>query len=549
MISGNGGGIRLLGCVDNLIQGNYIGTSPNGLTAIPNLMFGIDNYNSIGSIIGGETSAAGNVISGNQSHGISVGPNLSGNTATKIQNNFIGVAADGVNPLPNGANGINLNSTTNDVLIGGEGKSFGNIIAYNGGEGISLADINHVAIRSNSIFSNSDSGIKYYFGNHKPNLLTQTAELSGNFININQLLILKISGDHIIDYFANETCDPSGYGEGKYYLGSKVISSPINNSQAFPEVQFAVSNRLAKYITSTVTEPNGNTSEFSQCSQVANNSSKTRFDFDGDGKADISVFRPDGGVWYLLNSTSGFTAAQFGISTDKVVPADYDGDGKTDLAFFRPSTNEWFVLRSEDSSFYSFPFGASGDIPAPGDFDGDGKADAAVFRPSSATWFIQRSSDGKTIIVNFGIPEDKPVVADYDGDGKDDIAVFRPSVSEWWINRSRDGAAAYQFGASGDKTVQGDYTGDGKADIAIFRPSNNNWLILRSENNSFFSFPFGASGDIPSPGDYDGDGIFDAAIFRKSNTTWYINGTTSGTQIVGFGLSGDVPLPNVYSVP
>ncbi|MDQ3132059.1 MAG: M36 family metallopeptidase, partial [Acidobacteriota bacterium] len=125
---------------------------------------------------------------------------------------------------------------------------------------------------------------------------------------------------------------------------------------------------------------------------------KSPFDFDGDGKTDLSIFRPAPGEWWFLRSSDGGNSTfQFGNSSDKLVPADFTGDGKTDIALFRPSTNEWFVLRSEDSSFYSFPFGAAGDVPVPADYDGDGKADPAVFRPSTQTWFILRSSGGTTI--------------------------------------------------------------------------------------------------------------------------------------------------------
>ncbi|HKG97594.1 MAG TPA: VCBS repeat-containing protein, partial [Pyrinomonadaceae bacterium] len=263
---------------------------------------------------------------------------------------------------------------------------------------------------------------------------------------------------------------------------------------------------------------------------------KSPFDFDGDGKTDLSIFRPSVGEWWYLRSSDGSNRTfQFGSSSDKLVPADYTGDGKTDIAFFRPQTGEWFILRSEDNSFYSFPFGASGDIPVPADFDGDGKADAAVYRPSNQTWFISRSSGGTTI-QTFGIAGDIPVTADYDGDGKSDLAIYRPSQGQWWLLRSSLGIVVYQFGNSTDKLVQGDYTGDGKTDVAFFRPSTGEWFILRSENNSFYSFPFGASGDIPSPGDYDGDGKFDAAVFRPLNQTWFAQRSTSGTLIQGFGI-------------
>ena len=197
------------------------------------------------------------------------------------------------------------------------------------------------------------------------------------------------------------------------------------------------------------------------------------FDFDGDAKTDIGIYRPSAGEWWINRSAANQTSTvQFGTGTDKIVPADYTGDGKTDIAFWRPSTGQWFIIRSENNSFYAYPFGSNGDIPAPGDFDGDGKADTAVFRPSNATWYILRSSDNQVSIIQFGIAEDLPVVADYDGDGKADIAIFRPSVSEWWTLRSTAGLQAVQFGQAGDKTVQGDYTGDGKTDIAFWRPSN-----------------------------------------------------------------------------
>ncbi len=285
-------------------------------------------------------------------------------------------------------------------------------------------------------------------------------------------------------------------------------------------------------------------------SSPINVSSQVRspFDFDGDRKTDISIFRPPVGEWwYLKSSTGGNAALQFGQSTDKLVPGDFTGDGKADIAFWRPSTGFWFILRSEDFSFFSFPFGTTGDIPTPADYDGDGKTDAAVFRPSVATWFIQRSSDGGITISSFGASTDKPVPADYDGDGKADIAIWRPSVGEWWYSKSSTGqTAALQFGQSTDKPVPGDYTGDGKADIAFFRPSTGFWFILRSEDNSFFSFPFGANGDIPTPGDYDGDGKFDSSVFRPSNSTWFLNQTTAGVGIVTFGITGDLPVPNAF---
>lgn len=268
------------------------------------------------------------------------------------------------------------------------------------------------------------------------------------------------------------------------------------------------------------------------------------FDFDGDAKTDLSIFRPTVGEWWYLRSSDNQNRAfQFGNSTDKINAADFTGDGKTDIAFWRPSNGFWFVLRSEDSSFYSFPFGANGDIPVASDFDGDNRADAAVFRPDLATWYINKSGGGITI-QQFGANGDAPQIADFDGDGKTDIAVFRPSSGEWWIQKSSDNSTiAFQFGNAADIPVPSDFTGDGKADVAFWRPSNGFWYVLRSEDASFYAAPFGTAGDVPVAGDYDGDGRTDFAVFRPTDSNWYLSRSQSGFTAVGFGANGDLPVP------
>ncbi len=270
------------------------------------------------------------------------------------------------------------------------------------------------------------------------------------------------------------------------------------------------------------------------------------FDYDGDGKSDVSVFRQSNNYWYLNRSQAGFAAFQFGAAADVLTPADFTGDGKTDVAVFRPSVGTWFIMRSEDNTFYGVGFGTSGDIPAPADFDGDGKADQAVFRPSNGTWYLQQSTAGFSA-VGFGIAEDKPAVGDFDGDGKADIAVYRPSSGYWYRLNSSNGAFfAVQFGTTGDKIVPADYTGDGKTDVAVWRPSNGIWYVLRSEDLSFYGAGFGVSSDLPAPGDYDGDGKADIAVYRPSVGTWYMQQSTSGFNAVPFGIAEDRPTPNAF---
>jgi len=305
--------------------------------------------------------------------------------------------------------------------------------------------------------------------------------------------------------------------------------------------------RLRAY-NNTGTSGNSNTRS---TQTLANPIGEPTFDFDGDGKTDVSIYRPSAGEWWWSRSSNGqVPATRFGLAADVIAPADFTGDGKTDIAFFRPSSGEWFILRSENFEYYAFPFGTTGDIPVPSDYDGDGKADPAVFRPSNGTWYILLSSNHSVMAASFGLSNDKPVPADYDGDGKTDIGIYRPSGtsgSEWWyLQSSNQTYRAFAFGLAGDRAIPGDFTGDGKADIALFRPSSGGWFVLRSEDHGYYSFPFGATGDLPAPGDYDGDGRLDAAVFRPSTNGWYIYNSTGEVVITTFGSLGDIPIPGAF---
>jgi subtilisin-like proprotein convertase family protein len=259
-------------------------------------------------------------------------------------------------------------------------------------------------------------------------------------------------------------------------------------------------------------------------------------DLFGNGRSDLSYWRPSGSVVFTrqVESSSLGTHTTSGVAaTDILVASDFNGDGLPDPAWFRPSTGEW---RGFGGLNPAITWGGAGDVPVPGDYNADGSDDLAVWRPSTGTWFVRNQFSW-----TWGGAGDIPVPGDYNGDGTTDMAVWRPSSGAWYVY----GGTSVTWGGAGDIPVPADYDGDGRTDFGIWRPPTGEWFILTAAGTVMPVHAWGGNGDIPVPADYDNDLKADVAVWRPSDGTYYIRGVAS----VPWGQAGDVPVQKRPTYP
>lgn len=282
VISGNATGVRISGSnsVGNQILGNLIGTAINGTVALGN-GYGVYIADAHDNTIGGAATGAGNVISGNTYDGVAI--NGSQATRNLVQGNLIGTDINGINALGNSGNGISLGSD-NRILhnntIGGTASGAGNTIAANNGDGIMIASGTGHAIRHNAIFSNTGLGIDLgsngvtpndpgdldFGANNRQNFpMLMAAAFGGGLTKIQGTLNSTPNTTFTLEFFSNPACDPTGYGEGKTFIGSMTTATDNNGNISFT-ASFGVP--ASGFATATATDPNDNTSEFSQCVKV-----------------------------------------------------------------------------------------------------------------------------------------------------------------------------------------------------------------------------------------------------------------------------------------
>ena len=285
IISGNNGnGISVqtgTAATSNLVEGNLVGIDASG-AADGNGgdgLFVVSGPVTIGS------AGAGNVISSNFGYGVA----LAGGGAVVV-GNFIGTDATGTQARGNAQDGVYITSSGNTV--GGAAAGAGNVIAFNGtggiGAGVDVFTGTGNAIRGNFIFSNATLGISLgtdatvdsanhitvtpvlndSAGHNGPNNYQNfpvITSVSGTLsaVTISGTLNAAASTAFTLDFFVSPTSDPTGYGQGKTYLGSATVTTDATGAASF---SITVSNVPAgqNAFSATATDAGNNTSEFAK---------------------------------------------------------------------------------------------------------------------------------------------------------------------------------------------------------------------------------------------------------------------------------------------
>jgi titin len=323
VISGNGA--RGIGFFDaatsnNSIQGNFIGLNAAGTAAVGNAFSGVEFYLATNNTVGGTAAGARNFISGNHDRGVLIdGSSAAGNV---VQGNTIGLNINGA-ATPNLNQGVTLFAGAHANTVGGSAVGASNIISGNTNEGVALYDSATIqnTISRNSIIANSGKGIVLNTGANstQPYPILSSATLSTatnpNGTDVTGSLTAAVGTTYAIEFFASPTGDPSGFGEGQYFIGSASVTTNGAGAANFT-APLAATVPAGSIIATTATDPLGNTSEFSGDSTVV-----ATADSDGDG---------------MPNNYETAHGLNPNISDGNL---DSDGDGLTNLQEFRAGTD------------------------------------------------------------------------------------------------------------------------------------------------------------------------------------------------------------------
>jgi hypothetical protein len=310
-------------------------------------------------------------------------------------------------------------------------------------------------------------------------------------------------------------------------------------------------------------------------------------DFNGDGRADVLLFRSGWSTTpvYFSNGNGTFRvttlpeSSGFNLLNDPATGkllGDFDGDGRTDLALYRAGWNSTPVyLSNGDGTFRFFnylnPAGMnwindSGVRRLVGDFNGDGRADVLVSRAgwsstpvytaSGRGWFtVTNAPSGNAVTNLLNDPMASPMVGDFDRDGRADVALARAGWNSTPVCFSLGNGAfrstnyltsTVELNDPSARRIVGDFDGDGRSDIAVLRVGYTTTPVYLSSGVGWFTrAAWNTPGNLLSgaeqvlAGDFNGDRRMDLVPRRR---TWTATPTHLALGGGGFQVSLDTHL-------
>lgn len=301
-----------------LIENNYIGTTPDGMSQgnqFSNVGIEFADGN-VGTVV------KDNLIAGILGHGQA--PHWAGTlwgyailfngggSDIEIIGNTIGLDAAGSPTLPS-VWGVSIGggafATYSNVRLGGYGSGEGNEIAGHYLNGVTIGNaIPNARIAGNSIYGNGTStgssswlGIDLLGANQATGITPndpldvdsggnglqnfpdlQAVGQFGANLNIAGTLDSSPLSQFTLEFFGSPECSDTGFGEGQMPLGTATVMTDAAGHVEF-DVSLAAQPPAAWFVTSTATlEPLGLTSEFSACSPIMDTTVGLPFCF-GDG--------------------------------------------------------------------------------------------------------------------------------------------------------------------------------------------------------------------------------------------------------------------------